>query len=286
MNDPQNDFSGTALALVAVCLFSTSALLVRLAAPVSAVEVTFWRLLVAGLLVLGAARVAGQLGPGAAPPLLRVALYGLITAAHFGFYIAALEATTVANALAITYTAPVFVALFSALLLREPVTRRQSAGIVLVVVGVAVLAGYDLVTSAERALGDGLALLSALAFGLYSVAGRAERERRPLLAYAGTVYLVAAIWLLPVTVLGFAPEAYAPRNVLAILALAAVPLALGHTLYNAALRRIHAARANVLATLEVVGGALLAWAVLGEPVSAQAAVGVAITLAGVLVVVL
>ncbi len=278
--------SGALLALLAVTLFSTSALLVRLSAPVPSLEVAFWRLLVAGVVVLLAARLTGQLSRRPTFDARRFGVYGLITAAHFGLYIASLGYTTVANALAIVYTAPVFVAAFSHAFLREPVTRRQLAGIAVVVLGVSILAGYDIATDARRLAGDALALGSAAAFGLYSVAGRGERARYPLLVYAGAVYLLASLWLLPAAGFSFDVARYTPANSAAIAALAVFPLAVGHTLYNAALRRIHATRANVLSTLEVVGGAFLAWAVLGEPVPPEAALGTAVTLAGVLAVIL
>ena len=44
--------------------------------------------------------------------------------------------------------------------------------------------------------GDLLAL-GAICFGLYSVAGRSQRNRYSLFAYAGSVYALAALWLLP-----------------------------------------------------------------------------------------
>ncbi len=281
-----SSLSGSLLALGAVALFSTSAVLVRLSAPISTVEVTFWRLALAGMLVLGAGFLLGHLRSALRPHPGRMSVYGLIAALHFGLYIGSLGYTSVANALAIVYTAPAFVALFSALFLGERVSRAQLGGIGVVIVGVGVLAGYDLVASRERLLGDIMALGSAAAFGLYSVAGRRERERFPLLLYAGLVYLAASVWLLPAVLTTFEAQRYTSRNVLAILALAVLPLAVGHTMYNAALRRISAPRANVLSTLEVIGGSLLAWAVYGEPVSAEAALGVALTLAGVLAVIL
>ncbi len=42
-------------------------------------------------------------------------------------------------------------------------------------------------------LGDLMALGSAVTFGLYSVAGRSQRERYGLFTYAGTVYGLGGI---------------------------------------------------------------------------------------------
>lgn len=276
--------SGTLLALAAVVMFSTSALLVRRSAPVPSVEVAFWRLLLAGALVLTAARIGGQTTGAARLNLRRCLLYGLVTALHFWLYNAAIGLTTVSNTLAIIYTAPAFVAVFARFFLGESMGRRQIAGLLVVIIGVGVLTGFDVAVSGRRVAGDLLALLSAAAFALYSVAGRGERDRYPLLIYAGGVYLCAALWLLPVAAPGIDPSRYTLTNIAAIVGLAILPLALGHTLYNAALRRVPAAHANVISTLEVVGGSLLAWAVLGETVSIQALIGGATALLGVLLV--
>ena len=97
---------------------------------------------------------------------------------------------------------------------------------------------------------------SAITFGLYSVAGRYERAIRALLPYAARVYGAAALWLLPAAALAWParPGAVSAGRWAAIVALGLLPLALGHTLYNASLRRIPATTVNVIATQEVTGG--------------------------------
>src|SRR5439155_11693578 len=120
-------------------------------------------------------------------------------------YIAALSYTTPAQALAIVYTAPIFVALCSALFLHERVRARQWLGIGIAAAGIAVLA-LGKASDAQATnplLGDALALGSAVMFGLYSVAGRYERAHTPLLPYAAGVYSAAAVWLLPAAALAW-----------------------------------------------------------------------------------
>jgi drug/metabolite transporter (DMT)-like permease len=137
------------------------------------------------------------------------------------------------------------------------------------------------------ALGDGLAPISAITYGLYSVAGRYERERYPLLLYAGRVYGLGALWLLPLALLaipGMPPEAWGWEQIASVVALGLIPLALGHTLYNAALRRVHATYANVIASQEVTGGIILSWLLLGQVPSATSLIGAAIALMGVALV--
>jgi drug/metabolite transporter (DMT)-like permease len=61
-------------------------------------------------------------------------------------------------------------------------------------------------------------------------------------------------------------------------------LALGHTLYNAALRRVHATYVNIIASQEVTGGIILAYIFLGQVPSVNALVGAVVTLVGVALV--
>ena len=113
-----------AYAALAVLFFSTSPVLVRLADPLSPYEKTAGRLLVAALAVLLLLRMRRQrfrLRRSDWPLFLG---FGLITSLHFVLYIASLNYTTIAHSLAIVYTAPIFVTIFSAWFLREPVPGR------------------------------------------------------------------------------------------------------------------------------------------------------------------
>jgi drug/metabolite transporter (DMT)-like permease len=130
--------------------------------------------------------------------------------------------------------------------------------------------------------GDLLALLSAVTFAIYSLAGR--RRRMPLLTYVGAVYLLGGLWLLPLALLDFSVEGYTPAAVGSVVALAVVPLGIGHTLYNAALRHLPAATANLLATQEITGGILLGIVFLGEIPSWVTLVGVVVAMCGIGVV--
>ncbi len=277
---------GLLFVALAVLLFSTSPVLIRwAAATLTSFEIAFGRMLVAGVVVLGLALARREPLPGR-QDLPRFLFIGLITALHFAFYIASLEFTTIAHALALVYTAPIFVALFSWLYLQEKLSPRQWLGIGVVVLGVAVLAGFEPAFSRRMLLGDALALGSAICFGIYSVAGRSQRDRYPLMSYAGVVYSVAALWLLPTAALSFTPGGYTPGAVASILALGVLPLGLGHTLYNAALRRVSATYVNLVATQEVTGGILLGVILLGEVPTLASLFGAIVTLIGIVLVVL
>ncbi|MGI8424874.1 MAG: DMT family transporter [Chloroflexota bacterium] len=273
-------------ALAAVVLFSTSPVLVRWAEGVSAVEITFWRLLLAALTVIGFGVASGQTVNVFVLPHRAFAGYGVVIALHFFLYIASLSFTSVAHSLALVYTAPLFIAVLSWLVLGERLRSRQWAGVGLGVIGAGVVAGFEPTVSPGVLLGDALAIGSAIAFAVYSVIGRAQRARHTLFEYAAGVYGWGALWLLPLALWQAPLSRYSPAAGLAIVGLGMGPLGTGHTLYNTALRRVPATYVNLIATLEVVGGVLLGALLLGELPSPSALAGASIVLAGILLVVL
>ncbi len=275
---------------IAVFFFSTSPIFVRWSKPFTSVEIAFWRLAIATLLVALMGLITRQRLLLKRREVPRFAFYGLVTALHFIFYIASLSFTTIAHALALVYTSPIWVTLFSSFVLREPLPPRKYAGIGVAVIGVAIMAGFEPHytacslngTGQCMVLGDVIALLSGLCLAIYSVAGRGERDRHPLFRYTTNVYGLAALWLLPVTLFLAFQHTYPLAAVGAVVALGVFPLGLGHTLYNAAVRRVHATYANLIATQEVTGGIILGVLLLGEVPSITTIVGVVVTLVGIM----
>src|SRR5579864_1577416 len=274
---------------IAVFFFSTSPIFVRWSQPFTSIEIAFWRLAIATLLVAAMGLITHQHLRLRRNEIARFAFFGLVTALHFILYIAALSFTTIAHALALIYTSPIFVTLFSAIVLREPLPRRKYLGIAVAIVGIAIMVGFDphyatcslSGTGQCMALGDGMALLSGICFAVYSIAGRGERDRHPLFRYTTNVYGFAALWLLPVTLFLAFTHTYPLAAIGAVVALGVFPLGLGHTLYNAAVRRVHATYANLIATQEVTGGIILGILLLGEIPSITTIVGVIVTLVGI-----
>lgn len=275
---------GLVYVAVAVLFFSTSPVLIRWAAPLSSYVITCGRMAIGAISVYLLATLQDQRPRWQRDDVGRFVLFGLITALHFLCYIASLSFTTIAHSLVLTYTSPIFVTLFTRLFLKEDIARRKYIGVVITIIGMAVLAGFEPQFTSQMMVGDLLALGSAVAFGLYSVAGRSQRERYPLFTYASGVYGIAALWMLPLALMTYAPPPNLAGPVLSILALGVLPLGLGHTLYNAALRRTHPTYVNLIATQEVTGGVMLGVLLLGEVPSLQSLAGVAVMLGGIALV--
>jgi len=276
---------GIVQAISAAALFSTGAVLVRWAQDLSPVEVTSLRMLLGGLFVAAAAWASGERVMATRAELGRLVPIGLIASAHFLTFIASLHYTTVAHCLTLTYTAPLFVAVLSRTFLKERLPRRALLGILMGIAGVAILAGFEAQLNQRMLTGDALALTSGLAFAIYSLLGRRERRHLPLLTYASWVYLAAGAVTAPFAT-GVLYRPVRSSAIAAVIAMALLPSALGHTLYNAALRRLHPSIPNLIASQEVTGGILLAWVLLGEAPTLNAVSGAGITLIAVALVLL
>lgn len=276
-------YAAVAMSVVASATFALGAPLSRFALPVSAGEVTLGRLVLAAAAAMLAALFLRQ-------PLRqlwrpRTVALGAVLYAHFHLFTLAAQTTTTAHALAIVYTSPLLVALGSRVVLREPPRPAQVAGVLAAVAGIAVLVGFEPAKSGASAAGDLAALGSAVALAAYVIVGRSWRAKVPLAAYVAGAYGWAAVFAVPAAVVAFDPTAYDVGRIAAIAVLGLVPLGLGHTLLNAALRRVPATIPNVITTQEVTGGVILSAFMFGEIPGLNALVGGIVALAGVIAVV-
>ncbi len=276
---------GYLFAGLAALLFGSSPVFTRWATEtLTSSEIAFGRLVVGGLVVSAVAGWRREPLPFRQNPVL-YGLLGLTLSLHFLAYVAAIRFTTLAHALTLVYSSVVFIALLSRFTLRESLKRSQWIGVALALGGLVCLTGFEPHMTRSMLWGDVLALGSALTFAVYSVAGRHQRAQTDLFAYAGTVYLLGSVCTLPFAVLAFSPQGYTWKSIASVVGAGLIPMGIGHTLYNAALRYLDATVVNLLSMQEVMI-ALLAGALLfAELPSASALFGVGLTLAGLVLVV-
>ncbi|MEN8098454.1 MAG: DMT family transporter [Chloroflexota bacterium] len=283
-NLPQhNRRKGLAMAVLAVLMFSSSAVLVRLSAPIDPLTVTFARLFLGSIIVMLMSRVfTGGFTPPSRQEIPRFLLIGLCAAAHFVLYIVSLSYTSIAHNLSLIYTAPIWVTIFSRMFLKEPFPARKWPAILLTVTGIAIMAGFDPQMDREMLFGDILALGSGITLALYSIAGRSTLKSVPVLTYAATIYGLAAIFTAIPGIAAFDLDAVNWSNLAAVVGAAFLSLGFGHTLFNASLSLLHPTIVNVVATQEVTAGVIMGAIVLSEIPPASTIAGAVIALIGVI----
>jgi drug/metabolite transporter (DMT)-like permease len=269
---------------VALAGVSFGSIFARLAAA-PALAIALWRMTLASAVALPVAAGMGQLRPAAAPreTALAVAAGGLL-ALHFGSWITSLQLTTVANSVLLVNTAPLFVALLSWAAGRRP-GRRTWVAVALALGGAVIIASGSLADSSTL-LGNLLALVGAVAMAGYLMLAREAQGRLAYLPYVATAYISAAAVLWTAVLISGTPwRGYAAETWWALAAMAAVSQLVGHGGCNWSLRHLQPAFVSIALTGEPVIAALLAWWLLGEPVTGRTALGGALVLAGVIVAV-
>lgn len=210
---------------------------------------------------------------------------GLFLALHFAFWISSLRYTSVAVSVLLVNTSPLLVALLSYFLFREKLTSKALLGIGLALAGSFILFWNDLSTL-ENWRGATFALLGAAMLGAYLLAGRKLRQNLSVIDYVYPTYAIATMVLLllalvsDVQLSGFSRSTY-----LSLLALGAIPQAMGHTSYNWALERLSATSVSILIMAEPFVASLLAWWILGEQVETAVLMGAIPVLIGISLVV-
>ncbi len=185
------------------------------------------------------------------------------------FYICFIEAvqrTSVAVAVVLLYTAPVWVAALSWVFWGEALTRLRAAALILATTGVALVAtGTDVRGLPIDRTGLMFGLAAGLTYALYSIYGTWALERYSSITVVMYAMLFGALFLLPLQGPGsLAPVFSSPAVFLAVAALIAGPTIGAYALYTYGMARTGASTASIMATLEPVAAAVLAWLVLGE----------------------
>lgn len=203
-------------------------------------------------------------------------------AAFFVLYMEAVARTSVATAAVLLYTAPAFVAALSTVALREPMTSRKAASIALAFAGAVLVArGYDPAALRLNAAGVLAGLGAGFTYALYSIFAKVAVARyTPTASLTYALGIGSSVLMVVGLPSGWVGAAYAPSAWLALAYLALVTTVLASSLFASGLRHVEASRASVVATVEPVVAAVLAYAILGETLEPLQIVGGAMVLAG------
>jgi inner membrane transporter RhtA len=284
---------GVAMAITAAVMWGTNGviarfLLVQGITPLTLVEA---RSIIAavgmGTLLLFAARSRFRVQRRDLPLLL---LFGLALAVVTYSYFLAVQFLPVTIAVMIQYTGPTLIALYSAVVMRRVPPLRIWVALALTLAGIALLAGLADLLSGSAAKGVTLigvliAAVSAFIMAFYMLVG--ERLGKRLHPQTSVFYgftMAALLWLVIQPPWRFQTAALAPGALPLVVAVGVIGTLIPFGLFLAAINRLDATRAAILATVEPVTAALLSWVLLGEGLDAWQVVGGLLVLVGVTVV--
>lgn len=279
---------GVVLATLGAIAFSGKAILAKLMYRhgVDAVQVIFWRMLIALPLFLALAWWAGR---GKAPLERRdwLAVCGL---GYCGYYLASLldfmglQYVSAGLERLILYLNPTLVLLLSVLLLGQRMSLRQGIALLLSYGGVAVVFGQELnVQGSNVALGAVLVFGSALSYAVYLVYSGQLVQRLGALRLTGAATSVACVLCIAQLFVLRAPSAaLVPEPVIWLSLLNATVCTFAPVLMvMMAVERIGATLAAQAGMVGPMSTVLLGVWVLGEPFTGWVVAGTLLVLAGV-----
>ncbi|WP_372912257.1 DMT family transporter [Salinigranum sp.] len=232
-------------------------------------------------------RYGGAWRPRSRADVLGVLASGLLVVLANNVLLFVGQTTTTGNAGAVVYgLMPVVAPVFAVFLLRdERVSVADGLGLLLGLVGVVVIVQPDPANLVGSA-GQGLVAIAATCVALGSVLLRRIRPTMPTLALTGWSMALAAP-AVHATSLGLGesvPLAWTPSALAAILYVGLVGTAAAYPAYYALIDAVGPVRANLTAYAMPVVAALTGWAVLGERVAPETALGLVVVFAGFAVV--
>ena len=199
--------------------------------------------------------------------------------------------TTVAVNIALIYAiSPVLTVAASALWLKERITTIQLCGVLVALAGVlhVILKGqWKYLTAVQFVPGDGWVLAAAVSWAAYSLLLKKWHSSLSASARLSVISLSGVMVMLPFTIIE------AIQNPLPVLTLPGFGLALtaavipgygAYLAFSVMQRELGAARVSVMLYLGPIYAAVIAWAVLGEPLRLHHYVGMALVLPGIYLV--
>lgn len=252
---------------------------------VNPIASAFWRMaLAAPLLWAWAFAVRKQdVAAGKRTDFSKVLLLaGIYFAADMALWHLSLRYTTVANATLLSNFAPIFIALWLWFVFRVRFAPLFIVGMVLALVGAAMLVGPNAAGGKDKLLGDALGLGSAVFYAAYQLAIKDARDTYStarLMAWSTTVTGAA---LLPFALM--APGSFFPANAMAwlpLLGLALVAQIGGQTVIAYAFAHLPASLSSISLLIQPLTAAVAAWLIFQEAILPLQMLGGALLLWGI-----
>lgn len=274
--------------IIGVLGISVSAILVRFSeapATVTAFYRLFFSVLFLTPMLFANPAYRNELAKCSRQNFLLSACSGIFLALHFSFWFESLFHTSVASSTEIVCTEVIWVAIGSALFLKERLSKTAVLSIVLTLFGSSMIALSDSASSGvsgNELYGDILSLLAAIFVTVYTLIGRKVRAKLSTTVYTYIVYFfcmlsLAAAMLARSTHFGN----YGWNPVICGLLLGIFSTLLGHSIFSWCLKYFSPTFVSATKLCEPIAASIFAFFLFGEvPVMLQI-IGGGITIGGV-----
>ncbi|WP_035243806.1 DMT family transporter [Desulfonatronovibrio hydrogenovorans] len=246
----------------------------------SPLEVAFWRAIIGWAFFLVHALVIRKMGIKK-NDLPTIFIFAVICVTGFyGSYQLAVDLGGAAKASVLLYTAPAWVAVMAWLYLGEKITRQALAGVALCMAGVGLIsASTGSITGHEFSwAGIIFGLLAGFTYALYYIFGKKLFTRYHPVTVFSWILILGAVCLIPFINLTIPAKTAWP----ALVFLGFMSTYLAYFVYARGLVRLKASQAAVIATMEPVVAALLAYLFWQENLGLWGYAGAVLVISGVI----
>jgi drug/metabolite transporter (DMT)-like permease len=211
---------------------------------------------------------------------------GVVLALHFYGFFLSMRMTTVAAGTALVALQPIFAAIFVKITGGD-IPSKAWLGMLVSFIGVLLISGIDFQISIRAFLGDIAAIISAALAAAYMMTGSRAQRTLETTTYTTICYFICAVTALPLALIAGAQIFnFTAREWWILLGLIAGAQLLGHTMFNAALKRVSPAIVSLIVFFEVPVSAVLAVWWMGQTPPAGVIPGIVLILFGCALVVL
>lgn len=211
---------------------------------------------------------------------------GILLALHFLCFFLAMRWTSVAAGTAMVALQPIFAAMFVKFF-GGHIPSRAWFGMTVSFLGVLLVTGVDLHISLKAFEGDIAGLISAALAAAYMMAGSKAQESVATTTYTTVCYFVCAVSVLPIALSSTVSLVhFSAKDWWIVAGLIFGAQILGHTMFNAALKRVSPAVVSLIIFFEVPVSSILALWWLGQSPALLVIPGIALILFGCALVVL
>lgn len=264
--------------ITAAVLWGTTGILVRMISDMTAMSIIFYRVTLAFIIFLVFFSLSGNLNRLKLKDkkfyLLLFSLLQITT--MLTFFVSIMEAS-VPVAVLLLYTAPVYVTIFSPLLLKERSTGKGWLALFLSIAGVILIVEPGNIEFSLKLTGIITGLLSGISYAFQIMTSKYISKSYSGYTQAFWSFMIAMLLLLPAAAV---PADVVLGNITYLIMLAIFPTILAISLYFNGLNKVRAASASILGLIEPVSAVILSLIILHDSISIPVMVGGALILAG------
>ncbi|KAB2338268.1 EamA family transporter [Cytobacillus depressus] len=191
---------------------------------------------------------------------------GILSVVFFNYcYFTTISQMNISIAVILLYTSPAFVTVLSLIFLKEKLNINKILAVLGTIIGCILIAGVSAGDSNITLLGILTGLGSGLGYALYTIFGKFALKKYQPFTITLYTFIVAALFLLPITQLWQKLDLLMNTNVLLYsIGLGFIPTVLAYFIYTWGLEKIEGSKAAVIATVEPVVATLLGVMLYGE----------------------